>query len=144
MASYIDQIRGRDEDLVATARITNWIWFVPVVLTIVSFGLLFPILLFPFIRQWTTELGVTNRRVISKTGLISRHTVEQRIQKIESIRIDQGILGRILNYGTILIHGTGGAVTPVALIASPLIFKRAVENVVDEYERSPPEPLGGR
>jgi uncharacterized membrane protein YdbT with pleckstrin-like domain len=134
LASYIEQILGRDERLVATARLTACIYLVPLILTIATFGLLFPILIIPWIQRATTDLGVTNKRVIAKTGLIRRHTVEQRIQKIESIRVTQGIFGRIFDYGTIMIHGTGGAPTPIASVNHPLAFKRAVESAIDDYE----------
>lgn len=136
MASYIEQILGRDEKIVATAKVTGWIYFGPALLTIVTIGLLCPVLLIPWIQRATTDLGVTNKRVIAKTGLISRNTVEQRIQKIESIRVNQGILGRMLDYGTIMVHGTGGATTPIRNVASPFAFKRAVESVIDDYEVS--------
>lgn len=136
MASYIEQILGRDEKIVATAKITGWIYFGPVLLTVATLGILCPILLAPWLQRATTDLGVTNKRVIAKTGLISRHTVEQRIQKIESIRVNQGILGRMLDYGTIMVHGTGGATTPIRNVASPFAFKRAVESVIDDYEAS--------
>jgi uncharacterized membrane protein YdbT with pleckstrin-like domain len=61
-----------------------------------------------FIAIWTTEYAVTNKRIIKKTGLISRKTKEIYLSHVESISIDQGILGRILNFGTIVIIGTGG------------------------------------
>ena len=134
MASYIEQILGRDEKIVATAKITGWIYFGPALLTVFTLGLLCPVLLIPYIQRATTDLGVTNKRVIAKAGLISRRTVEQRIQKIESIRVSQGILGRMLDYGTIMVHGTGGATTPIRNVAAPFAFKRAVESVIDEYE----------
>jgi uncharacterized membrane protein YdbT with pleckstrin-like domain len=134
MANYIEQVLGRDEEIIATARITGWIYFGPALLTIVTLGLLCPVLLIPGIQRATTDLGVTNKRVIAKSGLISRHTVEQRIQKIESIRVNQGMMGRMLDYGTIMVHGTGGATTPIRNVASPFAFKRAVESVIDDYE----------
>jgi len=134
MASYIEQVLGRDEKIVATAKITGWTYAGPVLLTVVTFGLLCPLLLIPYIARATTDLGVTNKRVIAKSGLISRRTVEQRIQKIESIRINQGIVGRMLDYGTIMVHGTGGATTPIRNVADPFAFKRAVESVIDEFE----------
>lgn len=140
MASYIEQVIARDEEILATAKITMWVWLWPVVITILTAGIAFPILLMPLIQRASTDLGVTNRRVIAKFGLISRKTVEQRIQKIESIRIEQGILGRICNYGTIAVHGTGGATTPIPLIADPLTFKRAVEAILDTYEEQDPTP----
>lgn len=137
MANYIEQILGPDEKIVATAKVTGWIYFGPALLTIVTIGLLCPVLLIPWIQRATTDLGVTNKRVIAKTGLISRNTVEQRIQKIESIRVHQGLAGRVLDYGTIMVHGTGGATTPIRNVASPFAFKRAVESVIDDYEAGP-------
>jgi uncharacterized membrane protein YdbT with pleckstrin-like domain len=134
MASYIEQVLGRDEKIIATAKITGWIYFGPALLTIFTFGLLCPVLLIPWIQRATTDLGVTNKRVIAKAGLISRHTVEQRIQKIESIRVSQGIMGRLLDYGTIMVHGTGGATTPIKMVGDPFAFKRAVESVLDDFE----------
>ncbi|HEX5254593.1 MAG TPA: PH domain-containing protein [Mycobacterium sp.] len=134
MASYIEQVLGRDENIVATAKITGWIYFGPALLTVCTLGLLCPVLLIPYIQRATTDLGVTNKRVIAKSGLISRRTVEQRIQKIESIRVSQGIIGRMLDYGTIMVHGTGGATTPIRSVADPFAFKRAVESVIDDYE----------
>jgi uncharacterized membrane protein YdbT with pleckstrin-like domain len=101
-------------------------------------------LIFPFIRRATTELGVTNKRVIAKFGLISRRTIEQRVQKIESVRIEQGIWGRICDFGTILVHGTGGAITPIALVSDPFAFKRAIDSVIDDSEQAPPEPIPTR
>jgi uncharacterized membrane protein YdbT with pleckstrin-like domain len=136
MASYIEQVLGRDEKIIATAKITGWIYFGPVLVTVFTFGLLCPVLLIPYIQRATTDLGVTNKRVIAKSGLISRRTVEQRIQKIESIRINQGILGRMLDYGTIMVHGTGGATTPIRNVANPFAFKLAVESVIDDFETS--------
>jgi uncharacterized membrane protein YdbT with pleckstrin-like domain len=134
VASYIEEVLGRDEHIVATAKITGWIYLIPILITVCTFGLLFPILLLPYIQRATTDLGVTNKRVIAKSGLISRRTIEQRIQKIESIRVSQGIIARLFNYGTIMIHGTGGATTPIGMVSEPFVFKRAVESVIDDYE----------
>ena len=136
MASYIEQMVSHDERIVATAKITGWIYFGPVLLTMCTLGLLCPVLLIPYVTRATTDLGVTNKRVIAKTGLISRQTVEQRIQKIESIRVHQGIVARMLDYGTIMIHGTGGATTPIRNVSDPFAFKRAVDSVIDDYEAS--------
>lgn len=134
MASYLEQGLGRDEQIVATGNITGWIWLGPIILTVITFGILCPLLLFPLLRQKTTELAVTNKRVVAKFGFISRRTIELRIQKIESIRVSQSLLGRIGNFGTIMIHGTGGATTPIPEIADPMAFKAAVERVIDRYE----------
>jgi uncharacterized membrane protein YdbT with pleckstrin-like domain len=76
-----------------------------------------------FVRRTTTELAVTDHRVIYKTGLLSRHTLEMNISKVESVDVNQTILGRILGYGTIIVRGTGGSLEPMRRIADPLTFR---------------------
>jgi uncharacterized membrane protein YdbT with pleckstrin-like domain len=79
-----------------------------------------------FVKRATTELAVTNRRVIYKAGVVMRHTVEMNMDKIESVNVDQSILGRILDYGTVTMHGTGGGLEPFPNIASPIAFRNRV------------------
>ena len=76
-----------------------------------------------FIRRRTTEIAVTSKRVIYKTGLIRRLTSELSVDKIETVLVEQGILGRLLNYGTVIIRGTGGGLEPVHNIDDPLTFR---------------------
>lgn len=76
-----------------------------------------------FIRRHTTEIAVTSRRAIYKTGVVRRITSEISVDKIETVLVDQGILGRILNFGTIVIRGTGGGLEPVRNIGDPLTFR---------------------
>ncbi|MGH7045266.1 MAG: PH domain-containing protein [Stellaceae bacterium] len=76
-----------------------------------------------FIRRTTTELAVTDHRVIYKTGLLSRHTLEMNRGKVESVDVNQTILGRVLGYGTIIVRGTGGSLEPMRRIADPLTFR---------------------
>jgi uncharacterized membrane protein YdbT with pleckstrin-like domain len=78
-----------------------------------------------FIR-WITEFAVTNRRVIYKRGFISRHTVEMNMDKIESVDVDQSLLGRMLNYGTIHVLGTGQGIESLPRIAAPLALRNAI------------------
>ncbi|HMK14581.1 MAG TPA: PH domain-containing protein [Burkholderiales bacterium] len=94
-----------------------------VVLLIVA-ALLF---LVRWIRVKTSEFGVTNKRVIIKIGLIQRHTLELLLTQVETIGVDQGIMGRILGYGKIVVVGTGGTNEPFSRIARPLEFRRQVE-----------------
>jgi membrane protein YdbS with pleckstrin-like domain len=98
----------------ATARI------LAAVLVVV--GLVF--LVRAWVRVRSTELAITNRRVIAKFGFIQRHTIEINLEKVEALRVDQGFLGRILNYGTVFITGTGSSVEPIPHIADPLVFRR--------------------
>ncbi len=99
------------------------ILFVLVVL-VLAFGSLH--LLAALIRRQTTEIAVTNRRVIYKTGLISRRTVEMNMDKVESVDVRQGIFGRMLDFGTVLIRGTGAGLEPLSTIATPLALRNAI------------------
>jgi uncharacterized membrane protein YdbT with pleckstrin-like domain len=81
-----------------------------------------------WIRQTSSEFAVTDRRVIVKVGFISRRTIEINMSKVESIEVNQDIFGRIFNYGTILVIGTGGTKEPFSLINDPLAFRRAVQS----------------
>ena len=76
-----------------------------------------------FIRRATTELAVTDHRVIYKSGLLSRHTIEMNRDKVESVDVDQSLLGRILGYGTVIVRGTGGSLEPIRNIGDPLSFR---------------------
>jgi uncharacterized membrane protein YdbT with pleckstrin-like domain len=78
-----------------------------------------------FIR-WITEFAVTDRRVIYKCGFISRHTAEMNMDKIESVDVDQSLLGRMLNYGTIHVLGTGEGIESLRRIAAPLALRNAI------------------
>jgi uncharacterized membrane protein YdbT with pleckstrin-like domain len=83
-----------------------------------------------FLRAWlirkTTEVVVTNRRIIFKRGVIARHTEEMNISKVETVDVDQGIWGRILGYGTLVVRGTGGGWEPLRRLASPLAVRNAI------------------
>jgi uncharacterized membrane protein YdbT with pleckstrin-like domain len=76
-----------------------------------------------FIDRATTEFAVTSRRVIYKDGLIRRRTVEMNLAAVESVDVDQSIVGRILGFGEVRIHGTGGSWEPYPLISDPLTFR---------------------
>ncbi len=75
----------------------------------------------------TSEFAVTNKRVLIKVGFIRRHSLELLLTKVEGIGVDQGILGRILGYGTIVVAGTGGTKEPFENIAQPLEFRKHVQ-----------------
>jgi len=75
------------------------------------------------LRRFMTELAVTDRRVIYKTGLIARHTLEMNRGKVESVDVEQSVWGRILGFGTIIVRGTGGSLEPIRLIDDPLTFR---------------------
>jgi uncharacterized membrane protein YdbT with pleckstrin-like domain len=81
-----------------------------------------------------TELAVTNKRVIAKTGLIRRNTIELNHAKVESFNVDQGIMGRIFGFGTVTVNGTGGVRTPIRAICEPLEFRRKAIEQMEEAQ----------
>ena len=85
-----------------------------------------------FLFKISTELAVTSKRVIAKMGFISRKTVELNHSKVESFNVDQSIFGRMFDFGTVVVCGTGGGKTPIPNISNPLEFRRQAMNVVDE------------
>ena len=86
------------------------------------------------IKRASTELAVTNRRVIAKFGLVSRRTMELNLSKLESIRVDQSVAGRIFNYGSVVVVGTGASLEPIPFIAAPIAFRQAVQNAADHVQ----------
>ena len=77
-------------------------------------------------HRWTTETDVTNMRVVHKTGFIKRRTFEISLDKVESVDVDQSILGRFMNYGDLTIRGSGEGLQTISTIASPLAFRNAI------------------
>jgi uncharacterized membrane protein YdbT with pleckstrin-like domain len=86
-------------------------------------------------QQWTTEIVVTDKRIIHKHGFIRRSTEEMNISKVESVDVQQSVLGRLLDYGTVMAKGTGqtkeflessGRSARPARIASPLELRNAI------------------
>jgi uncharacterized membrane protein YdbT with pleckstrin-like domain len=77
-------------------------------------------------HRWTTETDVTNLRVVHKTGFVRRRTFEISLDKVESVDVNQSILGRLLNYGDVTILGVGEGKETIATIASPLAFRNFI------------------
>ncbi|HET7548310.1 MAG TPA: PH domain-containing protein [Usitatibacter sp.] len=124
--SYIDESLIEGEVVLHRARISWWsqagMIVLGVLLLVVVVGLF--LLIGAWIKVHSTELAITNRRVIAKFGFIKRDTVEINLEKVEALRVEQGFWGRILNFGTILMSGTGGSLEPIPNIADPLVFRR--------------------
>ncbi len=146
--SYIGNNLLTNEKIYYRTR-RHWIiFFIPVVLSVIAFvlidfhslltlvGYLFCALA---IIQWlssiidylTSEYGVTNRRVLVKTGFVRRHSLETLLPRIAGIKVNQSLFGRIFGYGTIVIQGTGGAHDRFAMIDDPLRFRRKVQEQID-------------
>ncbi len=81
----------------------------------------------PWIEARTSEFGVTDKRVVIKTGFVRRRTLELLLRQIEAISVEQTVTGRILNYGTVSLSGTGGVKETFHAIARPLEFRRAIQ-----------------
>ncbi len=127
MANYIESTLGRNERIFHATRISLWslapliflgIATLPVVVGLFVLGVV-------YIRYRSTEIAVTNRRIVVKLGFISRRTVEINVTKIESVQVSQGILGRLFGFGTLVIAGTGATHEPLRGIADPIGFRRA-------------------
>jgi len=74
-------------------------------------------------QRWTTEIAITNRRIILKRGFIRRHTIEMNMDKVESVDVDQSLLGRLFNYGDITVRGTGEGFERLRMIDARLKFR---------------------
>jgi uncharacterized membrane protein YdbT with pleckstrin-like domain len=84
------------------------------------------------IVMFTTEFAVTDRRVIAKAGFIRRHTLEMLLQKIESVGINQDLTGRMMNYGTVTVTGTGGTKERFTAIAEPLVVRKVINEIIEQ------------
>jgi uncharacterized membrane protein YdbT with pleckstrin-like domain len=86
--------------------------------------------LFQILRAWLvvlgTEITVTTQRVIYKTGVLSRSTVEMNLDKVESVLVQQSLTGRMLDFGTVIVRGVGSGLEPVDLVAAPLELHRHI------------------
>jgi uncharacterized membrane protein YdbT with pleckstrin-like domain len=83
------------------------------------------------LKRNATEMAVTNRRILIKSGILSRRTIELLLSRVESIVITEPFLGRMFGYGTVVIRGTGGTPEPFALIAHPTEFRRCVQEQIE-------------
>jgi len=89
-------------------------------------------ILMGMVRRNATEMAVTNRRVVIKTGLTSRKTIEMLLNKVESIEVSETAFGRMLGYGTIVVIGTGGTPEPFQRVAHPLEFRSQVQQQIEK------------
>jgi uncharacterized membrane protein YdbT with pleckstrin-like domain len=141
MASYVESTLTKGEQVVYQGKVSIWS-LVPLILLGLVFlmfwglGLLFWIA--AAIKYFTTELAITNKRVIAKFGLISRSTIEINLQKIESIQVNQSIIGRIFNFGSIVVSGAGNPQAPIPGISSPLQFRRSFVDTQESNGQAQP------
>jgi len=155
MASYVTRTMSDGEVVVYTARLSLWrfakMFLYAIALVILATYMLSAswsdtqwqhralivyvvaifLALWPLILRRSTELVITDRRAVAKTGIVSTSALEIRFNKIETIRVDQSVLGRLLNFGSITIIGTGSTFDPIAYIAKPLHFKNQLSRAMD-------------
>lgn len=129
MASYVDSVLTPGERVLHLGRVSGWsqfwLWVLGVLLLPLFGAGLIPLAI-AWINLRTTELAVTERRVIAKFGLISRETIEIKVERIESLQVNQSVIGRLLGFGTIVFSGAGTPQLTVPSIRDPLAFRRAV------------------
>jgi uncharacterized membrane protein YdbT with pleckstrin-like domain len=127
MASYVESVISSGENVVYQARISAWSMLPLIIagflfLPMYGLGVLFWVS--AFIKYKTTELAITNKKIIAKFGFIRRDTIELLLPKIESIQVKQSLFGRMLNYGSIIVSGAGNPQAPVPGIDEPIQFRR--------------------
>lgn len=109
----------------------HWFSWVSVALLVlaaaVTAGLSLPFAVWIAIRNLTTERALTSRRVIQKTGWISRHTDEMKLGAVENTEISQGVIGRLLGYGTVRVSGRGVGQVELRLAPDPMRVKREID-----------------
>jgi uncharacterized membrane protein YdbT with pleckstrin-like domain len=152
MARYIDNILQPGEKVLYSTN-AHWIFYLPAIgawlvaivllvlaqiiptetprlisLSLSAIAAIFALykMLTAWFHRWTTETDVTNLRVVHKTGFIKRRTFEMSLDKVESVDVNQSILGRLLNYGNVTILGVGEGKETISTIASPLEFRNFI------------------
>jgi hypothetical protein len=147
--SYVQTVIKPDERILATGHM-HWIVYArgALVLVVALIVLLLPVAegiapllrivgwllallgLVPLVQAWfqkgTTEIAVTNLRVIQKRGFIRRVTGEMNMDKVESVIVDQTLFGRLFDYGSIVVRGTGSGIEGLHFIARPIELRSAI------------------
>ena len=85
------------------------------------------------VAMFATEFAVTNRRVIAKTGFVRRNTLEMLLPKIESVSVNQSVLGRMLNFGSVTVTGTGGTQESFNAIIEPIGVRKKINRIIEKY-----------
>lgn len=139
MGTYVDSNLINGEVVQYEGKTSLWSLFPKIFLGILLlpiFGLGLFFLIPAAITYFTTELAITNKRIIAKFGLIRRDTVEMNISKIESIQVEQSIFGRMFCFGSILVAGAGDPKAPIFGISDPLKFRNRFFEVQEEIGNS--------
>ena len=136
MGSFAQGTLGKDEKIIVEGRVSGWALVPSIIIGIITiplFGLGIIIILSAVFTYISTELAVTNKRVVAKTGFIKRSTIELNLSKVESIQVHQGLFGRILNYGSLVVSGAGNPQAPIPNIADPMSFRRLATEAQEQF-----------
>jgi uncharacterized membrane protein YdbT with pleckstrin-like domain len=125
--SYIEESLSEGERVAAHFSL-HWVERLPIFLWCILVITL-PWGLYLWLKLYCTEIGITNKRVIVKTGIVSRHTEEMRINSIETVEIRQGVWGRILGFGDVHLTGKGTSDMVLRRVDDPIDVKRRIEGV---------------
>jgi uncharacterized membrane protein YdbT with pleckstrin-like domain len=137
VASYVDSVLISGETVMHRGHVSLWPHAWKILLGIVllpAFGLGLVFLAWVWIVYKTTEIAITNKRIIAKFGFISRSTIEINLPKVESVQVDQGVLGRMLDYGTIIVSGAGTPNLSIPGAAEPLEFRKHFMEATDRLK----------
>jgi uncharacterized membrane protein YdbT with pleckstrin-like domain len=160
MGSYVDKNLGKDETVSYSASVSLWRYWLSfliggvfalgallglasslsnrnsgsmlgakfeLVLLLIALG----IIAWPLIARRSTELVITSKRLIAKFGVASTQSIEIRFDRIETVRVKQSLMGRILNYGDIVVTGTGSTFDPIPNISKPMQFRAALNDAIE-------------
>lgn len=150
MSSYVQQQLLNNEEIRYQAKVHWGVFIRPFVYLMIGLitSALLPPVVAPYISKFfffisalsflrayltrsSTELVITNKRVIAKFGFISRRTFEKHLAGLEGLNFSQGIFGRMMGYGTIIVGGVGGMPIPVPYIGKPEEFKRQLNTLIE-------------
>lgn len=134
--SYVESTLGKNEQIIYSAKISVWsMWFRLIFVLSCVIGLLNgaflglilgSIVLITMVLDYKrTELTLTNKRVVAKFGIISTKVIEIDLNKLESIQIDQSVMGKICDYGSLILSGAGNPKAPIPGISAPMSFRQA-------------------
>ncbi len=136
MASYVSKTLIEGEIILHEATISLWTQTPLLLLGLVLlpvFGLGLICWVMAYIRFKSTELAVTSKRAVAKFGFISRNTIEMNLSKIETVQVKQDFIGRLFDFGSLVISGAGIPQEPIPGIAKPMEFRRAVMEAQERY-----------
>ena len=125
---YVEDTLMGDEKVLFKAEVSWWSQIATIIagiLLLPFYGIGLILLIKAFLTVKTTELAFTDKRVVAKVGFISRSTIELKIDKVESLQVDQGLFGRLLNFGSLVVSGAGNPQAPIPGVKSPLKFRNA-------------------